>query len=186
MSTYQNHGGATKVSVSFDIDGVDYKVEREFPNTKAVMFKDGEKFKEGISEIFEYMNSIMDYNVAKRLWFKGEISEAPILDFNFFKKEILAEKLKEPIALQQHYTHQANMLNRELKTLNYKPCREPEVIQKEIDELSDALKSHTDNVSNSKYIKACQVQKAAEQLKEIKVYFSENNVQPVTNNEIFK
>lgn len=186
MSSYQNHGGQTQVDITFDIGGVEYKIERAFPNTKATLFKDGQKFRDGIKEVFDYINSIMDYNVAKRLWFKGDVSEAPILDFNFFKKEVLSEKLKEPITLQQHYTHQANLLSRELKGIAYESTREVEEIQKDIDELSAKLKTHSNTVSNSEYVRACHVRDANESFSESKKYFADNNKQPLPSQDIYK
>lgn len=187
MSTYQNHEDSpTRVNVSFDIDGVDYKIEREFPAGKAVLYKSDKKFKEGIKEVFDYINSIMDYNVAKRLWFKGEISEAPILDFNFFKKEILAEKLKDPITLHQHYTHQANVLSRELNMIQCVSCRPLAEIQKDIDDLSAKLKQHSNTISNSEYARACQVKIANEKFDVINKYFVDKNCSPVSTTDITK
>lgn len=186
LALYQNHEGQTKVKIAFEVDDNDYITEREFPNNKAILYKNGKEFKNGIKEIYEYMNSILDFNIIKRLWFKGDITESEVLDFNFFKKEILGEKLREPLALNQYYSQLSRSKSKEANAIIVnEDCRDLKDIEKEIKEITSKIKDRT-NTTDLQYSKALTVKKANEDFENLKKSFKDFNIEVISKDDINK
>lgn len=184
LSSYQNHDGQTKVDVSFEVDGIQYEISREYPNTKAVLYKNGEKFREGVRELYEYMDSMVSYSLVKRLWFKGDIAENDVLDFNFFKNEILEDKLKEPNTLHKYYSQQVRANSKAAKDIVVDSfLRKIEEVDYDIKTLTSKLKNKT-SVNDNEYTRALQVKNDVENFKKISDFFSE--VSPLTQETIYK
>ena len=185
LSSYQNHDGQTKVSISFNNDGVDYEINREFPNTLAQLKANGEVIRNGIREVFDYMNSMLNYDITKRLWFKGDISDSEILNFNFFKNNILSEKLSEPIALQKFYTQEGNQKKKQLKNLSLVETRDIKIIDEEIAGITSKIKDRT-NINDFEYTRAVTAKEADKKLHSLKLEAASKGVKLVSEEEISK
>lgn len=185
LESYQNHKGQTKISIEFQMNDTNYRIEREFPNNKAIMYKNGEKFKQGTREIFEYMNSMVNFGITKRLWFKGDIASTEVLNFKFFKEEILAEKLKDPSKLYKIYNSEALAKSKQMKSLNIAETRDIKDIQSDIDDITSRLKEKT-NVTDMQYTRAVQVKEANVKFDSLKKSLAEINFNPIDKATIQK
>lgn len=185
FEAYQNHEGQTKVTVRFQMDGIHYEIQREFPNNKAIMYKNGEKFKQGTREIFEYMNSMISFGITKRLWFKGDIASSEILNFKFFKEEILSEKLKDPMTLYKIYNSDALAKSKQMKSLQIIETRDIDAIQKDIDKITSQLKEKT-NVTDLQYTKAVQVKQAVKDFENLKTAYEQAGLKLIDDETIRK
>lgn len=185
LSSYQNHEGETSVVVQFELDGIAYTISREMAAGKAVMKKEDSDFKKGIKEVYEYMNSIIPYNLVKRLWFKGDVAESPVLDFNFFKNEILAEQLADPTALYNYYASLSRQKSREINSINNvrTDLRSIEDIDKDIEDIYSKLKGKKRG-NDFMYMKAVATKNAVEDLNKLKEGYSQSGVAPISFNDV--
>lgn len=167
QETYQNHEGQTCVNLHFEVDGLTYQLEREFPKKKATLYQEGKPFIEGINEIFAYIDSIAPYNLIKRLWFKGDIAENEVLTFKFFKDEILSEQLKEPTAIYKYLTSEIRHLTQEQKAITIdETLRDKKTVEDEIKEIEDTLKERI-SVPDARYQQALQAQQACQEASQL-------------------
>lgn len=186
LSSYQNHEGQTAVAIEFEIDGINYRIEREFPKNKAILYKEGEKLKDGIKEVYEYMDSVAPYELTKRLWFKGDIADNQVLDFNFFKNDLLSEQLKVPNALSKHYGQLARAKQKEVNLITLKEgLRSLEDIDKDIAGITSKLKDKT-STSDREYSLAVQISEDVGELKELEKAFVVLLTEPMSEEEIRK
>lgn len=184
LASYQNHEGQTVVTIAFEVDGVNYSIEREFPKNKAVLYKEDEKLKDGIREVLEYMEEIAPYEITKRLWFKGDIADNQVLDFNFFKNDLLSEQLKVPNALSKFYGQLARSKQKEANAINVREgLRSLEEIDKDIAEITSKLKDKT-STSDREYAMAVQTAESVEEFKELKKAFSVLRINPMEEQDI--
>ena len=186
MSSYQNHEGQTKVDICFDVDGTSYEIKREFPKGVAILYKDGQEFKNGIKEVYEYMDSIVSYSLVKRLWFKGDIADNEVLDFNFFKNEILADQLAVPSRLYKYYSSDVRSKNRQIKDITVNTSlRDIAEVDKDIAEATSKIKDKS-NVNDNEYARAIQAKSDNESFNKVKEFFNSNSINVVSKEDIFK
>lgn len=183
LSAYQNHEGETKVSILFDVDGTEYKINREFPNTSAFLYKDGTLFRSGVREVYNYIDSIFSFNLVKRLWFKGDIAESDVLDFSFFKDEILADQLKTPTELSKYYFQQSRDKNKRAKMITLNDVRDLSDIEKDIDGIKDKLKKKS-GVNDSQYRRALQCKEDNESLESLRQTMSDKGYEVIDRDDI--
>ena len=176
LSTYQNHDGQTKIVIDFEILGISYKIVREFPKTSAILYKNGEIFKRGAREILSFIESIFPYTLVKKLWFKGDVAESDILNFNFFKDEILAERLHDPLILGKYYSQIARQKQRDANNISIQEnIRELKYIDINIDVITSQIKKKS-SVNSYQYYNALQAKEAKEKLKEIPNLVSQSDI----------
>lgn len=176
LSTYQNHDGQTKIVIDFEILGISYKIVREFPKTSAILYKNGEIFKRGAREILSFIESIFPYTLVKKLWFKGDVAESDILNFNFFKDEILAERLHDPLILGKYYSQIARQKQRDANNISIQEdIRELKFIDINIDVITSQIKKKS-SVNSYQYYNALQAKEAKEKLKEIPTLVSQSDI----------
>lgn len=164
LESYQNYEGQTDIILNFIDSGDEYRIERSFPKTKAILYKNDTEFKKGIREIFEWMDEKYNYSFTKRIWFSGDIADNEILDFNFFKKEILTDILKEAQTLISYYNSESTSLTKLIDSTHIIETRKIEEIKNDIKNIKGNLKERT-NVSDVAYNNALQTKQAVEEIK---------------------
>lgn len=167
LSTYQNHEGKTSVSIMFDMDGIEYKIDRSFPDSTAKLYKDGVLDCSGVREVYAYIDSIYPYSLVKRLWFKGDIAESEVLSFRFFKEEVLAEQLKTPMALHKYYSQQSREALRQSRQIQIPETRPVAEIDKEISSVRSRLRDR-DSANDAQYRRALRCRDANAELDTLK------------------
>lgn len=186
LSSYQNHEGQTKVDICFDVDGCNYEIVREYPKNVAEMYKNGTSFKTGIKEIYEYMNSMLPYSIVKRLWFKGDIADNEVLNFNFFKDEILAEQLSVPKRLYKYYSTDARSKSKQVKDIIVNTTlRDLKDVDSDIADVTSKIKDKSD-VNDNEYARAIQVKNNNEEFNNVKSFFKSNNINVVSKDDIYR
>lgn len=184
LASYQNHDGQTVVEIEFEIDGCEYNIHREFPKNVAVLKKNGTSLKTGIREIYDYINSILPYDLVKRLWFKGDIAESEVLSFNFFKNEVLAEQLKTPSSLYKYYSQLWHQKCREANQINVNnSLRSLKDVDADIANLTSKLKERN-TVNDMLYLKAVDAKSAHEEMQKIEDSFNSLGVNTIAKDII--
>ena len=182
LSSYKNNTeNETKVTVAFTFDDEDFLIKREMDKNQALLYKNGELFKHGIKEVYDYMNSLLPYTLVKRLWFKGDIADTQVLDFKFFKDEILSEQLNEAQRLHKYYSSEQRSKSKQAKEIVVRnDFRKIDEIEKDIEKVSSKLKDKS-NASDGEYTKALQVKKDIEEFNALKSSYT-----PKSKEDIFK
>lgn len=183
LASYQNHNGQSKVTIEFTHDQNEYKIDREFPTTKAILYQNGSELRNGIREVYDFMDSLVNYKIIKRLWFKGDVSNSDVLNFDFFQNEILSEVLKDPNTVAESLHKDLNAYKKQLRNIEVEEARDPNKIKEEIDELTDKLKERS-NIPDSKYKNALI---AKENYEEFETFKKNNpNFEPIEKDIIFR
>lgn len=180
LALYKNHDGLSKVSVRFEDKGDSYAIDRTFFDPAAKLYKNGELIREGITEVFNYVNALAEYSLVKKMWFKGEISDSEILTFKFFKESILAEKLDTPMRLKKLLTQAKSMKRTQRKGILTRETRAISEIDNDLSEIRSKLKERS-NASDAQYARALKVAEAAKKLEEFEYGFT-----PISQDHIMK
>lgn len=183
IASYQNHEGETEVELNFDIKGHTYRIERKLVAKKAILWCDDKELKNGVREVFTYMNSILDYDMVRRLWFKGEIADSEIIDYKFFKNTILGEKLREPNLLYDHYRKLARNKNTEANKIIVDETRAISEVEKDIAEVTDQLKNKT-HTNESQYLTALHAKETKEKIDALDRFFKTTGKSPIPQQDI--
>lgn len=137
-------------------------------NGSGALYLNNEMLTSNSTEMFNYIDNIIPYNIVSVLWSEDSLKYSKILKPEFLISEIFEYIFKDPKKIQKYYKNNIFSLNKQIKQLesgiNINVKKEIEDIDKQLKQIQENLKGQS--IEKYQHNQAIMVKQAVEALKE--------------------